>query len=226
MSKRFKWVVRTAFFIYIIYAYLTIYRQENFFSFLVLNTFLAYLPVEISFHMNEGQSKIIYWLLFVCWLLFYPNAPYVLTDLFHLARMNPYDAATGLMKFDLHLWLYFTNLVISALACCLMGVWSLEYVTQTIQVRFRKPGLGWRTIIVTVLTIFSSVGVYVGRFLRLHTAYIFLDPGFVIKELITMWSPRMLALVFMMFLLQMTVWVSITIGRITITNLDSKYNLQ
>ena len=220
MSKRFKWVVRTAFFIYIIYAYLTIYRQENFFSFLVLNTFLAYLPVEISFHMNEGQSKIIYW------LLFYPNAPYVLTDLFHLARMNPYDAATGLMKFDLHLWLYFTNLVISALACCLMGVWSLEYVTQTLQVRFRKPGLGWRTIIVTVLTIFSSVGVYVGRFLRLHTAYIFLDPGFVIKELITMWSPRMLAFVFMMFLLQMTVWVSITIGRITITNLDSKYNLQ
>ena len=182
VSKRFKWVVRTAFFIYIIYAYLTIYRQGNFFSFLVLNTFLAYLPVEISFHMNESQPKIIYWLLFVCWLLFYPNAPYVLTDLFHLARMNPYDAATGLMKFDLHLWLYFTNLVISALACCLMGVWSLEYVTQTIQVRFRKPGLGW--------------------------------------------SPRMLAFVFMMFLLQMTVWVSITIGRITITNLDSKYNLQ
>ena len=36
----------------------------------------------------------------------------------------------------------------------------------------------------------------------------------------------MLAFVFMMFLLQMTVWVSITIGRITITNLDSKYNLQ
>lgn len=226
MSKRFKWVVRTAFFIYIIYAYLTIYRQGNFFSFLVLNTFLAYLPVEISFHMNESQPKIIYWLLFVCWLLFYPNAPYVLTDLFHLARMNPYDAATGLMKFDLHLWLYFTNLVISALACCLMGVWSLEYVTQTLQVRFRKPGLGWRTIIVTVLTIFSSVGVYVGRFLRLHTAYLFFDPGFVIKELITMWSPRMLAFVFMMFLLQMTVWVSITIDRITITNLDSKYNLQ
>ena len=161
MSKRFKWVVRTAFFFYIIYAYLTIYRQGNFFSFLVLNTFLAYLPVEISFHMNESQPKIIYWLLFVCWLLFYPNAPYVLTDLFHLARMNPYDPATGLMKFDLHLWLYFTNLVISALACCLMGVWSLEYVTQTLQVRFRKPGLGWRTIIVTVLTIFSSVGVYV-----------------------------------------------------------------
>lgn len=73
MSKRFKWVVRTAFFIYIIYAYLTIYRQENFFSFLVLNTFLAYLPVEISFHMNERQPKIIYWLFFVCWFIFYPT---------------------------------------------------------------------------------------------------------------------------------------------------------
>ena len=59
MSKRFKWVVRTAFFIYIIYAYLTIYRQENFFSFLVLNTFLAYLPVEISFHMNQFMSFLV-----------------------------------------------------------------------------------------------------------------------------------------------------------------------
>lgn len=226
MSRRFKWVVRSAFLIYIVYSYLTIYRQENFFSFLVLNTFLAYVPVELSFHMNEHQPRPLYWLLFACWLLFYPNAPYVLTDLFHLARFNPYDPSTGLMKFDLHLWLYFTNLVVSALACCLMGMWSLEYVTQTLQIRFCKPGLAWRTIIVTILTAFASVGIYVGRFLRLHTAYLLLDPGFVIRELLTMWSPRMLTFVLMMFILQITVWCAVTIGRITITNLDSKYNLQ
>src|SRR5699024_270682 len=110
-----------------IYIYIADYSRGTFFSFLLLNTFLGYIPVELAMHINEKQNPVIFWLLFFFWLLFYPNAPYVLTDLFHLARFNPYDPTTGLMTLRLKMWLEFTNLISSALGCTLMGLWSFDH---------------------------------------------------------------------------------------------------
>ncbi len=91
---------------------------------------------------------------------------------FHLARMDPYDPTNGLMSFDLHMWLNFTNLVASAFGCALMGIWSLEHVAQTLQARFKLRGWIPRTSLALILTLAASIGIYVGRFLRLHTAYL------------------------------------------------------
>lgn len=226
MTKKGKWLLRLLFWLYMLYAYVVIYRQNSFYSFLVLNTFLAYLPLEFAMNMNERQPKAVFLLLFIFWLLFYPNAPYVLTDLLHFARMHPYDLTTGLMKFDLHIWLNFTNLCLSALSSLILGTWSLEYITQLIQIRLRKPGMAFRFVLICGLTLFSSIGIYVGRFLRLHTAYLFLNPGMVIRELILMWNLKMLTFVFMMFILQMLVWGCMTVSRIALNRIDFKYNLQ
>lgn len=220
MTKKLTWIVRITFWLYMLYIYLTVYRQGSFYSFLLLNTFLGYIPIELAMHLNKDRSKFAYWGIFILWLLFYPNAPYVITDLFHLARMNPYDPTNGLMSFDLHMWLNFTNLVASAFGCALMGIWSLEHVAQTLQARFKWHGWLSRSLLVMVLTVASSIGIYVGRFLRLHTAYLFLEPDAVLKQLVEMWSIRMLIFVVFMTIIQLIIWASIAIGRYLIDQYD------
>lgn len=213
MARKNKWLIRILFYIYMLYIYLTVVKHNSFYSFLLLNTFLAYIPLEVAFHMNEKQPKTLYALLFIVWLLFYPNAPYVLTDLFHLARFNPYDPQTGLMTMNLHMWLAFINLVASALACSLLGNWSIDYVTDTLQKRWGKKQPLWHFLIVVILLVISSIGIYIGRFLRLHTAYLFINPKWVTDEILSMWTPRMLIFVIFMFIIQFIIWVAMTLYR-------------
>ncbi|HIZ95999.1 MAG TPA: DUF1361 domain-containing protein [Candidatus Ligilactobacillus excrementavium] len=209
MTQKSKWLIRLSFLAYLIYIYLTVFRQGGYFSFLLLNTFLGYLPIEAAMHIDHKKPTVIFVLLIVLWLLFYPNAPYLLTDLFHLSHIDPYNETTGLMSFNLHMWLTFTNLVVSALSCTILGTWSLEYVSNQIMEKLKLNSLWIRNIIVFIFILASSVGVYVGRFLRLHTAYIFLNPDGVINDLVEMWSPRMLIFVTFMTIIQMVVWITL-----------------
>lgn len=213
MSTKNRWLIRIAFWLFMLYIYLTVYSRGGTYSFLLLNTFLGYLPIELSFHLDYRQNNFIFGVIFVFWLLFYPNAPYVLTDLFHLAKLDPYNSATGLMEFNLHLWLNFSNLVASALACSLVGIWSLEYVADQLLLKLHRFSRGWQILTINILLLLSSVGIYVGRFLRLHTAYLFLDPNWVLQQLVDMWSPRMLIFVGFMFIIQLIMWIIIFISR-------------
>lgn len=135
--------------------------------FLILNTFLGYLPIEISFHISQQRPKngLLFWIFTLVWLVFYPNAPYLLTDLFHLSLLNAYGV-NGLLRLDLHVWLYFTFVLISALSCVILGFWSLNYVATVITKRYLHGSQWLQAILVLVLTFLSSVGIYTGRFLR------------------------------------------------------------
>lgn len=207
MTQKIKWLIRLSYWAYMFYIYLTVFRQGGTFSFLLLNTFLGYLPIEIALHISHRQSGLIFYLLIILWLLFYPNAPYLLTDFFHLARLNPFDPQTGLMNFDLHIWLTLTNILVSALSCTILGTWSLEYIAEQILLKLHVTSKWLRNGLITFFILASSVGIYVGRFLRLHTAYLFLSPQLVVNDLMQMWNPRMLIFVLFMSIIQMVVWV-------------------
>ncbi|MDU7056835.1 MAG: DUF1361 domain-containing protein [Ligilactobacillus salivarius] len=226
MPTKLKWFIRTIFVLFMIYIYIADYSRGTFFSFLLLNTFLGYIPVELAMHINEKQNPVIFWLLFFFWLLFYPNAPYVLTDLFHLARFNPYDPTTGLMTLRLKMWLEFTNLISSALGCTLMGLWSFDHFINVIAIRWNKRSIPFRISLAFILTILSSIGIYVGRFLRLHSAYLFTSPKWVVDLLIGMWNARMLTFVIFMTIIQLIVWASVAIGRHSIYLYAKQNNLE
>lgn len=213
MEKKARWIVRLLFIFYMLYIACAIASNRALYGFLLLNTFLAYIPIEIAMHIKPKQSTWIFILLFILWLLFYPNAPYVLTDLFHLAKINPYDATTGLMVFKLKMWWHYGNLVFSALISSLFGIWSLSHVSEVLAQKLHHDHPFFKFGIVIILTIASSVGVYVGRFLRLHTVYLFMDPRGVMLELIKMWNGRMLAFVIMISVLQLAIWLAMNIYR-------------
>jgi len=145
---------------------LEISGSGNYF-FLIWNLFLAWIPFIISYftytaQLTRKQSYIVIPIAAFFWLIFFPNAPYILTDFQQLAgnwRDVPvwYDVM-------LLIWFSFTGLM--------LGMTSLFMMQEIIRREFgRWPGWGF----VAMVTVLSSVGVYVGRFLRWNSWDIFRD---------------------------------------------------
>ena len=76
-----------------------VYTGEGIFRFLIWNLFLAFLPYLFAgLLIDSERKKSKYQYLWIgLWLLFFPNAPYIITDLFHLQKRDPvplwYDTA-------------------------------------------------------------------------------------------------------------------------------------
>lgn len=205
MTKLQRWLVRLAFWGFFIFAAVDLHGA---FHFLLLNSILAYVPIELSFWLTERRGPLLFWFMTVIWLLFYPNAPYLMTDLFHLSLLKPYGI-NGLLRFDLPMWRDFAYLVGPMMVATIIGTWGVDRVARQLTYRLRLSRLpASRSIICSALFLFASVGVYVGRFLRLHSIYLLITPQYIVKQLLEMWSLKMLAFVLMMWLLQLIIYAA------------------
>jgi uncharacterized membrane protein len=142
------------------------------FIFLVWNLFLAYIPFGISTLMELKKKDVDHWQFWVTaplWLLFFPNAPYILTDLFHLNnnRMMP-------EWFDLLLILSF------AISGLLLGLFSLRSMHKIVETLHSK----WVGLLFVMVSIVGgSFGVYLGRFERYNSWDIFRMPFEIAKDI-------------------------------------------
>lgn len=136
---------------------------------MTLNLFLAYIPFELSLLLRLFKPNKKYeWPLFVIYsfifVLLLPNTFYMVTDLIHLNQFNFY---AGLNLFE---WKYFTYLLLGVfLAIYVMILIYFEILTLT-----SHPWLN--RIIVVILMFLNGFGIYIGRFLRLHSVYFFNEP--------------------------------------------------
>lgn len=134
------------------------------FLFLNWNLFLAGLPLLFSRILlyNENITKGKVAVLLPMWLLFFPNAPYILTDLFHLGNVNSMPK-----WFDLLLILSF------AWAGLYAGFKSLQDIQLMLGQFLSKP----RTMFVISMLLFvAAFGVYIGRFERWNSWDLILHP--------------------------------------------------
>lgn len=129
-------------------------RQPRY-VFLVWNLFLAVIPYIIAFfayHFKERLSAVILYPVLFLWLIFLPNAPYILTDLVHLHPNKSF--------------LFWYDLVL-LLSCgwngLVLGLISVAYIQEIIQIKWNAP-VAW---FVSFCCMFlSSFGIYLGRILR------------------------------------------------------------
>jgi uncharacterized membrane protein len=135
---------------------------------LVWNLFLAWIPFMLAYFAHAISWRRI-WLYLVIpfiaflWLIFFPNAPYMLTDLQDIAR--------GISGAPL--WYDVIILVWFSWTAMLLGVVSL-YLMQDIIMRTFGRAAGW--IFVFMVSGMSSLGIYIGRFVRLNSWDILQDP--------------------------------------------------
>ncbi len=130
------------------------------------NLFLAFIPWVLSSVIilgNLRKNKILLPLLMVTWILFFPNSPYILTDLYHLGH-----SSTAPVWFDLVLILSF------ALTGLLFGFISLLDIEKILS-GFLTKG---KVILLTILYLFlSGFGIYLGRFLRWNSWDVVTSPA-------------------------------------------------
>jgi uncharacterized membrane protein len=143
---------------------------------LIWNLFLAWIPFMLSYfaHAVSWRKASLYLvipLIAFLWLIFFPNAPYMLTDLQDLAR-----GAGGAP-----LWYDVIMIVWSSWTGMLLGVISL-YLMQDIIVRNFGRAAGW--VFVFVISALSSFGIYIGRFVRLNSWDILQKPGETAQEIL------------------------------------------
>jgi uncharacterized membrane protein len=143
------------------------------FRFLVWNLILAWIPLLLALGVYDAyrRGRSLLWLspMLALWLLFLPNAPYIVTDFVHLSASSRAP-------------LWFDGVELSAFAWTgmLLGFVSLYLVHAVLRFRYGAP-LGWSAVLFVLAL--SGVGVYLGRVKRWNSWDLLTQPGQRLAEL-------------------------------------------
>jgi len=127
--------------------------------YLIWNLLLAWIPFALAVFVYDRWRRrrggLLLVVLGVLWLLFFPNAPYIATDFVHLEHdpLIPY-------------WYDAVTIAAFAWIGVLLGFASL-YLMQTVVRQWRGAVAGW--IFAFAAIGLGSLGIYLGRFLRLNS---------------------------------------------------------
>lgn len=137
------------------------------YEFLVWNLFLAFVPLVASSLLAVADRRhaptVVQAGCFAVWLVFLPNAPYLLTDLIHLHYRPPVP-----------LWYDLALLLSYALTGLLLGYVSLAVVQRIVARRFGAAA-GWLVAVASLGL--SGFGIYLGRFLRWNSWEVLTRPA-------------------------------------------------
>lgn len=147
----------------------TVFSGTFNYGFLIWNLFLAWIPFMIAYFtytvtLSKKQIFIIVPITAFFWLIFFPNAPYILTDFQHLAWTSH----------DVPVWYDVMLLIWFAFTGLMLGMVSLFLMQEIIRREFGR-WVGWG--FVAIVSLLTSAGVYVGRFLRWNSWDIFSNPA-------------------------------------------------
>lgn len=137
------------------------------YMFLVWNLFLAWLPLVFALvvYRFHRRGERIGWQVGgfgLLWLVFFPNASYIFTDLSHLVIwFNPY------------FWLDMVLFLVYALTGFLLGFLSLYLMQAMVAERLGRVA-GW--LFIFVVEWLSGFATYLGRFLRWNSWDVLLHP--------------------------------------------------
>ena len=133
------------------------------YGFLVWNLILAWMPLVFALLARDdyrarrsgARAGLKFYSLCGAWLLFFPNAPYIFTDLIHLTHRSIHS-----------FWVDLAVILSCAFTGLVLGFVSLYLMHSLVTQRHGKVA-GW--VFVAGVAGVSSFGVYLGRFLRFNS---------------------------------------------------------
>lgn len=139
---------------------------------LIWNMMLALIAYDFAVLTRYFKQAWLFPILFILWLVFYPNTFYMITDIVHMHWVGD----TLWNRASLHLFMVFVPSILFGIYC---GIESWLILLE----RFKFSW--WTELLVTlVLSVISSMAIYIGRYDRLNTWDIVSNPGQVVQKLL------------------------------------------
>lgn len=182
---------------YKIFTYAFIYFVITFISFfffsdglilmLCFNMFLANLPLlfiyVFIYELNKRKRKPLLVILIILWIIFLPNSFYLITDFIHLGSEAFYFQENIYLPLQ-----YFNNykgyyLIVNIFIATVIGISSSLYsmfIMHKISNNKFNELFSW--LFLGIITLLSSIGIYIGRFLRFHSIDLIFRPLDVLKD--------------------------------------------
>jgi uncharacterized membrane protein len=152
-----------------------VYSDSRDYASMIWNLGLAWIPFIISSlaYTISWSRKLLFLVVPVValtWLVFFPNAPYILTDFQHLST----NASNAPLWYDVLMlvWFAWTGL--------LLGVISLHFMQDIVTRAFGRL-IGW--LFTFGVTLLSSIGIFLGRFNRWNSWDLFNEPRSIAHDL-------------------------------------------
>jgi uncharacterized membrane protein len=155
------------------------------------NMMLAWIPMILTLLLDvihcsrrRGARTVLLLVTGAAWLFFYPNTPYLITDLLHVFARYPF---LGEQRFwgEPYFWNHVLGMLLVAVLGLTMGFVSLESVRQLVR-RSRGVLVSWLFVLAVLLL--SSLGIYIGRFFRGNTWDIVSAPSQLYAQVSSIWA--------------------------------------
>lgn len=155
------------------------YSFEHAWPLLSRNLLLATIPYFCAVFIYkcylDRPRNIFFIISLLLWLLFYPNALYLITDFIYLKQQLGVPLWFDILLFFSYAW---TGLI--------LGLASLRLIQVVVDKNFGKL-TGWLFAIIAI--ILGSLGIYIGRYLRWNSWDVIKKPQLLIELLDTLSSP-------------------------------------
>ena len=153
----------------ILLAFRIVYSGTLNYIFYAWNLFLAVVPLLFSRKLQRhSQFSSVSTGLLLGWLLFFPNAPYVITDIFHFKERLPVPKWYDLLLVTSAAW----NGMI-------LGFISLIQVEQFLSRQFSRIKV---SAMISCFVFLCGYGIYIGRYMRYNSWDIITNPFRLIDE--------------------------------------------
>jgi uncharacterized membrane protein len=156
-------------------AFRVVARGRLGYTFLIWNIFLAWIPFYLSILLTqkEYKSMTLKFLTAFFWIMFYPNAPYIITDFIHLSPYDFYGKGSMFFNNKLSMWYDFFLITVFVIVGLVLSYKSLKLVYIYCKRKYNKLK-AW--IVVVTVCFLSGYAIYLGRFIRVNSWEVVTNP--------------------------------------------------
>ncbi|MED4604328.1 DUF1361 domain-containing protein [Paenibacillus validus] len=194
-GKRFAGLALLSVVCVVVYALLRLLKQNTYYDFLIWNLFLAWIPYVLSsvaaiLHERfTSVPRLALTVIGIVWILFLPNAPYIVTDMIHLTILKSNYTAEGHLGLGFSYWNDFMVIMLFAWNGLLLGAVSMHQWHAILRVRTSSQ-VSW--VCAALVSFLSAYGILLGREYRLNSWDLLTNPASIGRSVVDSLHPEAL----------------------------------